>query len=248
MFDEAVKEWLDKNLDEHYPFDHTAENMEYLAQTNGQEVGAELPTSDTFDTAVTSSSAPLDGYGLSPQHDDFFNQILTDATEPAISFNFPSTVEESFELGTQDVSDTQMADRAQNEFLEFTGLPEFTETTDTTETDSPTGPAQIDLSSSILGKRKTPPAEPALEPSKSPKYDDEGEAFALPAAESFDAEQDYRFSSQAAGLTGDAIVPRAMLGDYSLGSVDEVAEVDEGIDFGAEDVEVAAEDELPHEA
>jgi hypothetical protein len=255
IFDKDVAEWLGNNFDDYYPFDHTAENLEYLKQTNGQAIGGELPSTDTFDTAVTDLTELHDDTGTSLQHGMSFDQIDTDATEPPISFNLPSTVQESFEPGTQDVSETQMADRAQNGFLEFADLTTITNSTTGTganinELANTMDPATLDLGSSILGKRKTSPVEYAQEEaSKNARYDDEDEAFALAAEESFDADQEYDFTSATAGLGGDADVPRAMLGGYGLGPIDEASgEMDEGVDTGVEDWVMVSDNELPDRA
>jgi hypothetical protein len=254
IFDKDVAEWLGNNFDDHYPFDHTAENLEYLEQTNGQAIGGEFPSTDTFDTAVTDFPEPQENT-TSPQQGISFGEIDTDAAEPPISFNLPSTVQESFELGTQDIGDTQMAERAQNEFLEFADLPTITDSTivmgaNVNEPATTMDPATLDLGSSILGKRKTSPVEYAQEEaSKNARYDDEDEAFALAAEESFDADQEYDFTSETAGLGGDAGVPRAMLEEYGLGSIDEATgEMDEGVDTGVEDWVMVSDTELPGRA
>ena len=245
VLDKDLHEWLDTHIDEHYPFDHTAENLEYLAQTDGQ-----FPYTDTFDTAMTNFSEPQDENGTLAQHDISFDHFSTDVTEPPISFNLPSTIDESFEPGTQDITDTQMADRARNELLEFADLPIFTESTNDPPTgvngaDTPMTTAGIDLGSSILGKRKTPPTESAQEALKSPRYDDEDEAFALAAEESFDAEQEYQFTSDPAGMGGDENMPRTMLEEYGFGSIDQAGEMDESVDTGAEGWVVVSDPELP---
>ena len=254
VFDKDVSEWLGTNFDDVYPFDHTAENLEYLAQTNGQEIGGEFPSTDTFDTVMTNFTEQHDGNGTSPQQAILFDQISTDATEPPISFNLPSTVQESFEPGTQDISDTQMAERAQNEFLEFADLPPITDSSSATaanvnELANAIDPAQFDFGTSILGKRKASPVAPDQEATvKSPRYNDEDEAFALAAEESFDAERDYDFTSDTAGFGGDASVPRAMLGEYDFGIIDEAtAEMDDGTDTGVDDW-VHVTDEFPGRA
>jgi hypothetical protein len=255
VFDKDLRDWLGSNFDDHYPFDHTSENLEYLDQTNGQEPGGEFPSTDTFDTAMTEFTGPHDENGTSPQQGISFDQIDTDVTEPLISFNLPSTVQESFEPGTQDVSDTQMAERAQNEFLEVADLPTITESTNATGTKvnelvNAMNPVAIDLGSSILGKRKICPAEPTQEEaSKNARYDSEDEAFALAAEESFDADQEYQFTSETAGFRRDASVSRAMLERYGLGSLDEATrEMDEGVDAGVDDWVMVSDNELPGRA
>ena len=225
VLERDLTHWIDDNLDDLHPFDHTAENMEYLKETDAQFPS----TNDAFDFGPVDQTEAAG----ETQNDISFD---TDATQLPISFDLPSTVQDSFQPGTQDVSDTQMAERAQGEFEEFVNQPLIDEAANATPTlttkastvdlgfsildkykDSSSVEAadnslntttttnidvgsSLDLGSSILGKRKASPnagkiAEPEVH--KKAKHDDEHDALAVAAEESFDADKAYQIAIQA---------------------------------------------------
>jgi hypothetical protein len=223
--DKDLSHWVDDKLNDLHPFDHTAENLEYLDQTDAQFSS----TADAFDFGPLDQTEAA-GEAQNAQNKLSFELNGSNATQPPISFDLPSTVQESFQPGSQDVSETQMAERARGEFEEFVNQPVADEATNagnaiatttipnidlgssilSKRKDSPTVEAadnslstntttSIDFGASILGKRKdSPNAEPeAHKKAKHQKDNDEDEAFAGAAEESFDADEAYQIATQA---------------------------------------------------
>ena len=237
ILERDLANWVDDNLDDLHPFDHTAENMEYLKETDAQLSSI----NGGFDFGPIDQTEVMNEI----ENQISFDQTDTNAAEHPISFDIPSIVQESFQPGTQDVSDTQMAERAQGEFEEFINQPIADEGTYTITTPTPnidlwpsilnkhknnptleaadnslntTATTNIDLGapinfgSSILGKRKGSPNAGNIagpEAHKKAKHDKEQEALAVAAEETFDADKAYQIATQGIedGAGGDVSAP-----------------------------------------
>ena len=127
------------------PMDHTKAVAEMQ-----NELSIDLRPEDQIEAAVE------------PQQNTSFDQTDTNATQPPISFDLPSTVQESFEPGTQDGSDTQIAERAMGEFDEFANQPmpdtismamdKAADSSGTQDTLTTTTTPNMDLGSSVPSK------------------------------------------------------------------------------------------------
>ena len=206
ILDKDITYWVDNNIDNHYPFDHTAANIEYINSTNDQLESTEdqLPTVDTINTnTFTQIEEMMKNVDKGAGQQVSFDNVDTNVAEPPISFNLPSTVPEtdSFAQGTQDVSDTQMADRVQGEFEEFINVPSTEDcVTGANESSDIDGFVNINTPSSVLGKRKATPDVEAIvygveQKAISPKkgkltfHGHEHEVFALTAEQCFEDDQ-----------------------------------------------------------
>lgn len=144
VLDTEVEHWVGESLDDVYPFDHTAENLEYLNQTDRHL----SPTNDLFDFGPSDHIDAADNAQYAVSHD----QTDTNATEPPISFDLPSVVQESVQAGTQDISETQLAERAMGEFEEFVNLPVTKEAVNAGEPTTIGEIGNMDLGSSMQSK------------------------------------------------------------------------------------------------
>ena len=183
---------INEFLDATYPFDSSgidngdlgAEDLgtnQAHSQTNGVEArGDHGRIEDVTETEPATS----------------FNQASSNAAQNPTSFDRPSTVQESFQTGTQEIRETQVAERARGEFEEFVDRPtnsggEVAGDGDpanqhSSETTSDL-PNAINLGASMLVKRKMPaddqdePGEVEVLQQKRQKIGDDDETPTEPA-------------------------------------------------------------------
>jgi hypothetical protein len=206
IFDKDISRWVNDNLDDQYPFDHHAENMAFLNAAKETQVDDAFSPTDTVPHEADTNNLAIASFNdsnIANEENDFsFNIVDTNMAEQPISFDLPSMIQDSSAPGTQDVTETQMAELAQGEFDEFINHASV-ETVN-----SP----HRDLGTSMLGKRKAPEDADASSLKKARQDLDEDEAFALAAAEVFDAQGDYNITTSSYAF-GDDSMPRTLLSE-----------------------------------
>lgn len=139
-----------------------------LADINGQ--GNATVTTNTNNDEGFGDSNEFGGAFDYPFNTDalFMPSIPTDQNDPSqhVSFDNPAGMQDSFEPGSQAVGETQLAERAQGELVEFLEKP------------------KLAFGSSILGKRKTSRVEDSQEAKKPAEVEDSfgGQSYLLDSA------------------------------------------------------------------
>ena len=210
IFDKDISHWVNDHVEGQYPFDHHDENMAFLNQSKESQVHNSFsPTNTLIHKADTANQAQhsLNNDIINGQNDMSFTNLNEDSnlTNQPISFDLPSTIPASFEPGTQDVTDTQMAERAQGEFDEFINHASVDDAVDSPHKDS------LDLGASVLGKRKAADADAGVISPKKLRHEgdlDEDEEFTLAAADAFEANGGHDLTTSSSAYNEDVSVPR----------------------------------------
>ena len=217
VFDKDIEEILDGT----YPFNpNDYDNFDFTLgdHTTEQNHGQ----GDNLSTAHEQASL-AHNIGDVTQPGTSFDQGMSDLPQHPTSFDLPSTVQDSFQPGTQEVGETQMVERARGELEEFMNLPMDAESETIDKVSAvPSLPTGLDLGSSMLGKRKAAETEESTteqdSQTKKQKITDVDAAPAAAAAhaeQSFDEDSPYLLASQAvpstAGEIADEQIPRALL-------------------------------------
>ena len=147
----------------------------------------------TFDELL--GGDPLGDYPFEPQLSFDFNvdfgqpqDDITNDAEPKTSFNTAGGFGDSFEPGTQNIGETQVAERAQGELMEYVDHP--LPATNLNSAEASDGMPGYDFGASIPGKRKASPTEGQAVEGKKPALGDE-------VADCF-GEESYRFEPDTA--------------------------------------------------
>ncbi|KAK3716027.1 hypothetical protein LTR37_006757 [Vermiconidia calcicola] len=248
---------LDEIMDTTYPFDHDLDldNFDFDSlmadqQTQMTSAGGDLTQQQHpgDEGGTFEHHAPVPTMGDCEASFDPSMQ-LTEAMQQTSFLHPPSTVQESFQPGTQDVGETQVAEKAIGEFEEYL-KHEQQEAQDMqgaeagvafTANGSFGGLLKgLNLGTSMLGKRKTSPvAQMGAEGQLMKKQRSDGDAETATAGvnsfadEGFEEAESYLFDSNQYHESGDEQTPRALAGKQNLPTAEQMHMAEQGEEIAA---------------